>query len=283
MKKLAFVTCSTKPDFAPDDVSVVHALQRRGADVQAIPWDGGLIDWKTFDRVVLRSCWNYHKHPNEFRQWLDELEKQGVNLCNPASIVKWNMHKGYLRELERHGVVIPETVWAPKKSGVQLADTLKTRSWTKAVVKPAISATAFNTFLVSAEEADAKQIAFNELNETSDLLLQKFMPEVQREGEWSLLFFDKQFSHAVIKKAKANDFRVQNDFGGTFQAAAPPDFILQQAANILALVKEPLLYARIDGVVSNGQFVLMELELIEPVLFLDQKEDAAERLAGLMV
>jgi len=106
---------------------------------------------------------------------------------------------------------------------------------------------------------------------------------VTTQGEWSLLFFNKQFSHGVLKKPKSDDFRVQNDFGGTAERTEVPLFVREQAEQWLKLIKEPLLYTRVDGVVSNGKFVLMELELIEPVLFLKEDEQAPVRFANEIV
>lgn len=281
-KKIAFVTCSTKPDFASDDLPVVDMLRSKGVEVQPLPWDGESDQWNSFDLVVIRSCWNYHLHPEKFIQWLDQVESQKVKLFNSAKTVRWNLHKGYLKELEQKGVPLPETIWLKKGKGANLSQLITGKNWEKAVVKPAISATAFNTFLVSRAEANQQQLKFAEQLQRADTLIQKFMPEVQQEGEWSLIFFDKKFSHAVIKRPAAKDFRVQNDFGGTAELASPRPFVLEQALKILSLIDEPLLYTRVDGVVSNNQFLLMELELIEPMLFLADGKDAAKRFAEVI-
>jgi hypothetical protein len=275
VKKIAFVTCSDKPDFAPDD-----QLVARGALVHAIPWDNNFSDWQSFDKVVLRSCWNYHLHPEKFLAWLDELERQRVKLFNPVNIVRWNMHKSYLEKLSVQGVSIPQTMWLPKGSSHNLAVLLNERSWQKAVVKPAISATAYNTFLTTREEAQQHQRALDALLVVGDVLVQTFLPEVQQKGEWSLIFFDKKFSHAVLKRPREADFRVQDNFGGTTQVAEPPLKLVNQATKILTLITEPLLYARVDGVEEDQQFLVMELELIEPVLFLSQSNEAAIRFAN---
>ncbi len=271
-KKIAFVTCSTKPDFASDDLPVVNLLESRGMGVIALPWDADSNEWNTFDLVVIRSCWNYHLHSEKFILWLDKMESQKVKLFNSVKTVKWNLHKGYLQELEGKSIPLPETIWLKKGTGANLSQLILEKNWEKAVVKPAISATAFNTFLVSRAEASQQQMKFIVQLRDADMLVQKFMPEVQQKGEWSLIFFDKNFSHAVIKQPKVKDFRVQNDFGGSAALASPPAFVLEQAQKILSLIDEQLLYARVDGVVSNNQFLLMELELIEPMLFLvDEK------------
>jgi len=282
-KRIAFVTSSVKPDFASNDIAAVELLKSAGAEVQPLPWDVDSGAWNSFDLVVIRSCWNYHHHPEKFIHWIDQMEKQKVKMFNPLKIARWNLHKGYLKELEAKGVALPETVWFDKGSKGNLSSIMNERNWKKAVVKPAISATAFNTFLVSKEEADQQQEKFEQLLASADMLVQKFMSEVQEQGEWSLIFFDKKFSHAVIKHPAKKDFRVQNDFGGSATHTTPPAFALTQAEKILDLIDEPLLYARVDGIVSEHEFVLMELELIEPMLFLEKENGSAQAFVKAMI
>jgi hypothetical protein len=150
--------------------------------------------------------------------------------------------------------------------------------WTKAVVKPRISATAQRTHLIALDDADSVQELFNELRSGPGVMVQKFMDSIVSEGEWSLIFFDGQFSHEVLKTPKAGDFRVQSDFGGIEQLDDPAAHVLQAATRIVQTV-EPTLYARVDGVVDDGQFRLMELELIEPALFLASHPGAPARFA----
>lgn len=283
MKRIVFVTCSTRPGFAEDDLPAVQALEATGAVVTPLPWDGDFNPWTAFDAVVLRSTWNYHLHPEKFLMWLSQLQTQNANVFNSADVVRWNIDKNYLKELSRKGIPVPPTVWLAKGSDSNLLQVLKENGWNRAVVKPTISATAHNTFQTSVETAAAQQEKFTSNLKSHDLMVQQFMAEVAEEGEWSLIFFNKQFSHAVLKKPKAGDFRVQENYGGTTAAIAPPQVAIEQAKEILKLVKEPLLYTRVDGVISNGRFVLMELELIEPVLFLQTAHEAAKRFADTIL
>lgn len=282
MNKIAFVTSSVKPDFAGNDLTVVDSLRLAGAEVKPLPWDVDSNEWNSFDLVVMRSCWNYHLHPEKFIQWIDRMEKQKVKMLNSLTIARWNLHKGYLQELESKGIQIPETIFLSKGSKINLGSIMKERNWKKVVAKPAISATAFNTLLISREKADQHQAKLESLLAHSDMLVQKFMSEIQEQGEWSLIFFDKKFSHAVLKQPAEKDFRVQHDFGGTATNNAPPPFVLRQAEKIIDLINEPLLYARVDGVVSKNKFLLMELELIEPMLFLDSENGSANTFAKAM-
>jgi hypothetical protein len=280
--KIAFVTSSVKPDFAGNDLHVVDSLKSAGAEVTPLPWDIETTEWNSFDLVVIRSCWNYHLHPEKFIQWINRMEKEKVKMLNPLNIARWNLHKVYLQELESKGVHLPETIFLSKGSKANLDSIMNERNWSKAVLKPSISATAFNTFLVSKEETDQHQEKLETLLTQSDMLIQKFMSEVQEQGEWSLIFFDKKFSHAVLKRPVEKDFRVQHDFGGTATQTAPPSFVVKQAEKIIGLINEPLLYARVDGVISENKFLLMELELIEPMLFLEKENGSANKFAKAM-
>jgi glutathione synthase/RimK-type ligase-like ATP-grasp enzyme len=282
-KRIAFVTSSVKPDFASNDLYAVNSLRSSGTEVFPLPWDVETTAWDSFDLVIIRSCWNYHLHPEKFLKWIDSMEKRKVKMLNPLKIARWNLHKGYLKELQLKGIAIPETIWLDKGSAANLSLLMNEKNWSRAVVKPAISATAFNTFLVSNEDAREQQKKFEEILAHADMLVQKFMPEVLSHGEWSIIFFDKKFSHAVIKQPAAKDFRVQNDFGGIATPARPPEFAIEQAKKIISLIEEPLLYARVDGVISENKFLLMELELIEPVLFLEQENGSAKTFANAMM
>lgn len=281
-KNIAFVTCSVKPDFAANDLPVVELLKAEGASVRAMPWDVASDEWSSFDLVVIRSCWNYHLHPELFHRWLDRMEQENINIFNSIKTVRGNLHKEYLKELEERGALLPESIWLEKGSSLNLSLLLQQTTWEAAVIKPSISAGAFNTFLVNNVNANSLQIKFDEVMNSFDMIVQEFIPEVVTDGEWSLIFFDKKFSHAIVKKPATKDFRVQHEHGGSSALAEPSLAALQESEKILSMIDEPLLYARVDGVIAEGQFLLMELELIEPSLFLDKSETAARAFANAM-
>ena len=147
------------------------------------------------------------------------------------------------------------------------------------MLKPRISATAYRTQLVTKDDAPAAQMLFDELHRGPGVMLQKYIDSITTEGEWSLIFFGGTFSHAIIKQPKPGDFRVQNDFGGTARLADPPPHVLASATPAVEAV-DPTVYARVDGVVEHNQFLLMELELIEPMLFLADHPEAPTRFAA---
>lgn len=259
---IALVTCARLPRLTEDDQLLAAALRDGGAEPRAAVWDDADVDWASFDAVILRSTWDYHLRIDEFLAWLDRLDGCGARVWNPVPVVRWNTNKGYLRDLD-----VPRVPTAFVSRGGDTGTAMREHGWRRAVVKPAVSATAFETHVVEHGEIARR-----------DVLVQPFIEEVIREGEWSLLFFGGEYSHAVLKRAKPGDFRVQNDFGGTSEVLDPGADVIAQASRMLANVPSTL-YARVDGVVIDGVFTLMELELIEPGLYLGMHAEAPERLA----
>lgn len=282
MKNVALATYSRLPNLKEDDRLVIDHLLLRQVTTEAIVWDSPQ-NLDRFDSVVIRSCWDYHLRHREFLQWTKSVEEKGVALWNPARVIEWNMDKVYLRDLEERGVVVPPTVWVARGSQASLREILANRGWDRAVIKPAVSATAHRTWVTSREEAQSDQAAIEELLDKSGVIVQQFVEEVKTRGEWSFMFFGNRYSHAVLKRAKSGDFRVQDDFGGYIERIAPSASLIRQAERIIDLVGQDLLYARVDGIEVEGELQLMELELIEPVLFLGEDEMAPQRFADAIV
>jgi len=260
----------------------------QACDLQVVPaiWDDPNSNWKSFSLVVLRSCWDYHHKPRAFRDWIKRLEEEKVSVWNPTSIVRWNMEKTYLRELAARGVAIPKTEWLEVGDATPLLEIMQRNGFEHAVIKPTISATAHMTFRTSLATAQHDQAGLDEVLRFSGAMIQEFVAEIVTKGEWSLIFFDKKFSHAVLKQPRADDFRVQHDFGGTARLASPPAALIAQAQRLVGMIASPLLYARVDGVEREGRLLLIELELIEPQLFLSFSSAArlrfAEAISGLV-
>jgi hypothetical protein len=279
MPRAALVTSTKFPNLTDDDRLLLAPLAERGVQADPVVWDDAAADWSSYDAIVLRSTWDYHLKAEKFLRWIDSLADARAPLRNPPTLVRWNVNKAYLRDLDAEGIAIVPTIWPEAGERVRLREKLRELGWKKAVVKPCISATAYCTQLITVEEADSAQALFDELLVGPGVMIQKFMDSIVDDGEWSLIFFDCVFSHAVLKTAASGDFRVQSDFGGSDRVADPPTHVLEAARRILRAV-EPTLYARVDGVVEDSQFHLMELELIEPALFLSAHSAAPERFAG---
>ena len=243
-------------------------------------WDSPGGDGAGYDAVVVRSVWDYHLRPAEFLLWVDALERAGVLLLNPPAVIRWNHHKAYLRDLAGHGVATVPTVWLERGADADLGGVLADRGWEEAVVKPAISASAYETWVTSRSSARTDQGRFRALLFAGDALVQPVVPEVRSGGEWSLIFFGGAFSHVMLKRPREGDFRVQEELGGSAERREPPAALIEQARQALAAVPAPCLYARVDGVERDGGLVVMELELIEPVLYFGADPGAADRFAA---
>lgn len=277
--RLALATCAHLPGIHPDDAHLAGALTRLGIEPVACTWSDPSVDWSGFDAVLIRTTWDYFQRYDEFLRWLDCLP---VPTINAPALLRWNCDKRYLLELAQLGVdIVPGRIASAKGLSAILAG----MTGLDLVVKPTVSGGAWNTVRGVAGDSDFEH-AVASLPPTHDYLVQAFVPEIARDGEWSLLFFDGRFSHAVLKRAATGEFRVQTQFGGSIEQVEPDAAMLASARQTLAAVAalghSDHAYARVDGVVVQGRFRLMELEMIEPALFLAQRPDAAERFAGCL-
>jgi len=281
--KTAFVTCTQFPKLTEDDLLATKALGELGISVEAVIWDDPSVDWSAYSDVVIRSCWDYHLKPKEFLSWLTLLERAGTLVHNPVDVIRWNMEKTYLKELQEDGISIVPSLWLASGDKVHIADLLLSQGWQKAVIKPVISASAYQTSIISLqEEAEAQAMLSNLLN-SGAVIIQEFAEEIRTKGEWSLIFFNKEYSHSVIKRPQQDDFRVQWEHGGTSAAAVPAPSFVTQAQTIIEMIDAPLLYARVDGVEREGKLLLMELELIEPFLFFGYNQKAPLSFASALI
>ena len=271
MMKIALATSTAWPNLSPDDANLGAELAAAGFDAKPAVWSEPSIDWSAFDLVIIRSCWDYHLRCDDFLAWTKHLEKQGVAIANTASTVKWNAHKSYLFDLERKGVRVPATLLLKKGAKAPRPEEKRL------VIKPAISASAHETHLVDASHAAA---VLDRLLAQGDVIVQEFVSEVTTDGEWSLIYFDRELSHSVKKEPRRGDFRVQEEHGGSSEGGEPPASVLLLAEQALNAVDEDLLYARVDIVERPSGALLMELELIEPGLFFGKDPLAGRRFAA---
>lgn len=273
------MTCQPWPEISESDRLAQQALERRGAVVEARPWNVPHADWGGFDAVVLRSNWDYHFDPEGFLAWLDRLERAGARIWNPPDLVRWNVSKRYLLALQAAGVPTVATVILEDETHAGLEALMAEHGWSVAVMKPEISASAHDTRLVTdATMADAvAALASGTIRRP--VLLQPFVEEIRTRGEWSLVFIDGALTHAVLKRPASGDFRVQPRLGGTAEALPAPDPVASAARAALAALPVGPLYARIDGVETAAGFLIMEVEVNEPGLFFPYAPAAAERFA----
>ncbi len=282
---LALATCADYRGLLDDDRPFVAALEARGVAVRPVVWDGpeGLAGLDGVAGVLLRSVWDYYRKAPAFRAWLDGLERAGLRCWNPPALVRWNLDKRYLLELGRAGVALPPTLWLePGLAPEEAARRIEVTGWDDLVLKPAVSAGAWNTLRVPRGGLAGARPALAGLLALGTVLVQPFLPEVVADGELSFVFFGGVYSHAALKRARPGDFRVQWTHGGSHVPAAPAPALVEQARAALRAAPEPGLYARVDGIVRDGRLLLMELEQIEPYLFFAQGPGSAERFARLL-
>lgn len=277
--RLAIATYAAMPALYDDDRLLLPALQAEGIAAEPCVWSAPGIDWSAFDAVLLRSTWDYFEHYAAFCRWLDALPVPSVHA---RALVHWNSDKRYLAELEARGVATVPTRFC---RGDALDAAFAGQDGRELVVKPRVSGGAWHTVRgVVGTPAFAAAVAA--LPRALEYMVQPFLPEIASEGEWSLLFFGGEFSHAVLKRPAAGDYRVQLQFGGSAARIDPPAALLDAARHVLdattAAGHGPIDYARVDGVIVDGRFLLMELELIEPFLHLGAHAPAAARFASVL-
>ncbi len=281
--RVALATYVGAPELGPDDRLLSAALERSGICVSPAVWSDPSVDWRSFDAVVIRSCWDYHRRHGEFMAWLDRLDAMKTRVWNATPTVRWNSDKRYLADLERRSIATVPTRIIGRGSSASVADVARAAGWNRFVVKPTISASAYEThaFTLPLREPDVRVI--ERVVAHGDVLVQPFLDEVTTDGELSLVFFDGAFSHAAIKRSRRGDFRVQSEHGGTVAPIDVAPAIVAAARRSLDALDDVPLYARVDGVGDEGSFRVMELELIEPNVFLDGATGAAERFATAIV
>ena len=278
MRTAIFATCRELPDLLPGDLLAAKALEQRGVHVAVGLWDSAAPEFQTSDLVVIRSTWDYHLRSNEFLGWLESLSEQKV--VNDPDLLRWNISKRYLLTLAEGGAPLPPTTTVAPKAGA-IRDAMESLELEQAIVKPVIGATASGLSRVTLSDELSLARAARALG--GEGLVQAWLPAIETVGETSLIFFDGEFSHAVCKRPQDDDFRVQAEFGGRTESVKPRAETIALGESLLKLLPSPPVYARVDLIVEKKQHWLMEMELIEPELFLEFDEGAPERFASALV
>lgn len=277
--RLAMLTPA--PDYGVDwswafDVQA-RVLREAGAEVAALPWTQ-CGDLAGFDLVLPLVTWGYHLRHSEWLAFLDQLEGSGARVENPPSVLRWNSDKAYLTELQDKGVPVVPTLTVDHLNEAALAAAHGVLAADRLVIKPPVSASAWGTYQLGANDPVPEDVHGRRM------LVQPWLPSVQNEGEYSLIYFGGQFSHSVIKRPKSGDYRVQPEHGGSTEAIEPPPGSLAIAEAALAAAPAPTTYARVDLIRGrDGGLLVMELELIEPALFLHCAPEAEANFAAAVL
>lgn len=262
-----------------EDRLVYHALEQLGLKTLRLAWDDMFFDWRSTKSVLFRTTWDYFDRFDEFSQWLNRISKQTL-LINSEAIIRWNIDKHYLLDLQKKNIHIAESHFIEKDADVTLSQLHDILNWKQTVLKPCISGGARHTYKLSSVTLSAHEAIFKDLIANKAMLLQPFQHHIVSKGEISLMVFNGKFTHAILKKAKAGDFRVQDDFGGSVQNYNPPDTEIAFAEACVQACPELPIYARVDVFEDNdGKIALAELELIEPELWFRHKPEVAMTLA----
>jgi glutathione synthase/RimK-type ligase-like ATP-grasp enzyme len=244
------------------------ALREGGATVDAVPWNEA-SDLARYDLVLPLVAWGYHQDYERWLALLDRLETAGARMINPPALLRWNGDKAYLAELADKGVPTVPTfaVEACRDEDIEEARSRFDSEWL--VIKPPVSASAFGTHRIGPNDG------LPESSRGKPMIVQPLIEEISRTGEFSLMLFDGEYSHAVVKRPKSGDFRVQEYHGGvSLPCEAPPAGAIELAKAALRAAPAVASYARVDIIPDDeGILRIMELELIEPALFLDYAPD----------
>jgi len=261
-----------------EDSLVQDELEKLNISCKRVAWDGQFIP-SDFKFALFRTTWNYFDEINNFMIFLNSC-KNSISLINSRDLILWNLDKRYLFSLRDRGVNIPETHVVNKKTKVSLQEVVDQYGWRDIVIKPCVSAAAWNTHYIKYNNIKNVEALFSDLTKSNDMMVQSFQKNITSRGEVSFMIIGGSFSHAVLKMAKKGDFRVQDDFGGTVSVYVPEKREIDFALYAISKLPSKPAYARVDVIVDNtGNLALSELELIEPEMWFRLKPDSARCLA----
>lgn len=281
MRRCVFLSMDDLGDFIADDELLIEPLARRGWSVETISWRRTDVDWNLFDAVIVRSTWDYQRDVDAFLKVLERIDASRATLINPLSLMRWNVRKTYLGDLEKRGVPIIPTAFGRGIDEARFRQHFLELGADELVIKPVVSATAERTFRVHRDRLAELSAELTATFRGVDYLVQPFMPHIQDEGEYSVMLFNGGVSHTILKTPKAGDFRSQEDHGGTLKLVTPESALLACAFQVSSVLDPLPLYARVDFVRGEGNcFHLMEVEVIEPALYFRVAPQSEERFVA---
>ena len=273
--EVLLATSAEWPQLRDEEKPLLDALTARGIRARPAVWTDPHVDWAAARLVVVRYVFDYVNDREGFCAWADRVEAV-TPLHNPARVLRWNSHKSYLRDLESDGVPIVPTVWVKAGARVDLAGLMNERGWRDVVVKPAVDNGARRAVRVARDDAAAGQKHLEDVVRDREAMVQPYVPATEEIGEHALVHFDGRFSHAIRK----DQMLAGRPFSLDRTPLIEPDPAeLALAKLILDRFDPPLLYARVDTIVTDDGARLMELEVLEPVLFFPKAPGSADRMA----
>ncbi len=266
--------------FETSDSLLDQPMLALGWQTERVSWRKEQVNWSDYDVVLIRSPWDYQDDMAAFIKVLAKIEQSSARLENSLAVVNWNINKSYLKQLASQQVTIVPTLWPDKFDASDIPEYFQHFNSEQIVLKPRVSANADNTFWLKKANYTSNIAALQQAFAQRDLMVQPFMPAICQEGEFSLFYFNGQYSHAILKTPAPGDFRVQEEHGGVLLAITPEPELTRVADQTMQAIHQlhgDLLYARIDFVRFNTSFALMEAELIEPSLYFNMDEKSPQR------
>ena len=262
-----------------EDQLLQTALKKKGLRVIKKNWADKHFDWTTTKYAIFRTTWDYFERFDEFFTWLENT-KNKTTFINSEEVINWNIDKHYLQDLAKNNINIAPTLFIEKGDTTTLKQLFEKTNWKEVVLKPAISGAARHTYRINPNNYKKHENIFQELIKVECMLFQSFLKNITLFGEISLIMIGGKYTHAVKKKAKKGDFRVQDDHGGTVEKYKPTKVEIIFAENCLKASPFKPIYARVDIVYDNNNTLsLSELELIEPELWFRNNLISANLLA----
>ncbi len=293
-QKIFIVTSAEMPKSDLDSELLILELADLGINAEIAVWSDENVDWSSAEVTLLRTPWDYFYRPQEFLSWARRVDKV-TKLINPLEIIEWNIHKKYLLDLEKSQVPIVPTKIILSSITSSLGARLKNNfgkaenileiisdfSSEELILKPAISGGSIGIFKGKKDDPQLL-IHAKEILKNHDLLIQPFIENITKDGEFSLIYFNREFSHAIRKLPADQEFRVQEKYGGTIELYNPTSLQLEIATRAINSAPAKAIYARVDLIRYKNSDVIMELEIIEPELFLKNSKEGIKRLAHLI-
>ena len=279
-RRCAYLTMSDFGDFVSDADMSFEPMAKLGWDTDMVPWRDPDVDWNDYDLVYICTPWDYQDHVDEFLSVLENIEASSAILLNAVELVHWNLEKNYLRELEQRGAKIVPSLFRDAFDAAEIPSWFDAHRSDTIVVKPLVGANSDHVTVVTNPAAHEIVDELRTAYSARPYFVQPFMHSVLEEGEYSTFFFGGEYSHAILKKPKAGDFRSQEEHGAEILSVEAPRSLIDTAHDVVALVEPEPAYVRADFVrARNGRFLLMELELIEPSLYFRADPESAGRFA----
>ncbi len=268
-------------EFVTDYPMSIPAMEALGWQVDPVVWDDPAVDWDAYDVAYICIPWDYTEKVQQFLDVLETIDRSAAHLFNDRSLVHWNLEKTYLREIEERGGTIVPSLWRDDFDASVIAGSFAEFASDRIVIKPQVGANAEDAFVLTDPVPAGRMADLAATFADRPHFVQPFVESIQTEGEYSLFYFGLAYSHAILKVPADGDFRSQEEHGAEILPFEAPASLRDAGDRIMKLVEPAPVYARADFVRDErNQFLLMELELIEPSLYFRADSDSPQRFAA---